>query len=332
MNQIPLISIVVIGRNEGPRLGDCFDAIQRIRFPSEKVEWIYVDSGSRDNSMQIAAEAGARVIPISEGPHSAARARNAGWKSARGTYILFLDGDTLIEPDFIEKSLPELASDNIGVVFGDLKERYPDHSIYHLVMNRDWNGEYGWTDHCGGNALIKRVVLENVNGYDEALIAGEDNEMCVRIRNRGYQILHLNIPMGLHDLNISTFKGYWKRCFRTGYAYAAVSRKFWYCTEKFWFMKSLHNGLKGLLIFLSLFLLILLINKGSWFVAVLVLIGFLTIILRTLCRELRAGIPLKTACLYSWHAHFQHVPIFFGQCFYWFDRLCRRSSDLIEYK
>ncbi len=62
-----LLSIVVIGRNEGDRLTACLESIRRARKMPEPVELIYVDSASADGSPERAAALGATVIVLGHG-------------------------------------------------------------------------------------------------------------------------------------------------------------------------------------------------------------------------------------------------------------------------
>src|ERR1700712_4074219 len=103
----PLVSIVVIGRNEGARLARCIESIRNADFKSSSLELIYVDSASTDDSPHLAAKAGALVLSVVSPHPTAALGRNAGWKAARGEFILFLDGDTILHPAFLRTALEE---------------------------------------------------------------------------------------------------------------------------------------------------------------------------------------------------------------------------------
>ena len=105
----PSISVVVIGRNEGQRLARCLESVRRT--PGLKnTELIYVDSNSKDGSPELAASYGAQVIVLNAQRTTAALGRNAGWRAAKGEFILFLDGDTILHPDFANAALaPMLA-------------------------------------------------------------------------------------------------------------------------------------------------------------------------------------------------------------------------------
>ena len=96
----PALSIVIIGRNEGERLTRCLHSVSLSRGVEGTAELIYVDSASSDGSPQAAGNFDAQVIALHGGIQTAARARNAGWQRASAPYILFLDGDTILNAAF----------------------------------------------------------------------------------------------------------------------------------------------------------------------------------------------------------------------------------------
>ena len=97
----PVLSVVVIGRNEGARLERCLQSIRAMEKPDGEVEIIYVDSASTDGSPQLAESFGAKVIVVQPKRPTAALGRNAGWRAASAPFVLFLDGDTILHPRFV---------------------------------------------------------------------------------------------------------------------------------------------------------------------------------------------------------------------------------------
>jgi glycosyltransferase involved in cell wall biosynthesis len=199
----PDLSVVIIGRNEGARLTRCIESVKAMRAPANGIEILYVDSDSTDGSPDRARALGAQVIVVHPERPSAALGRNAGWRAARAPRILFLDGDTILHPEFVHEASQAFADPQVAVVWGHRRELHPENSIYNRVLDLDWVYPPGPSEFCGGDALMRRDVLEEVNGYDETLIAGEEPEMCRRIRSRGYVIQHLDLAMTRHDLAIT---------------------------------------------------------------------------------------------------------------------------------
>jgi glycosyltransferase involved in cell wall biosynthesis len=241
------LSIVVIGRNEGSRLVRCFQSIQGIQASGTKVETIYVDSGSTDGSPEVAESFGARVIVLKTDRPTAALGRDTGWRNASSDFVLFLDGDTILDPDFPSRALEIITADSkLAAVWGHLREIHPEASIYNRILDLDWIYPVGEVDLCGGNVLMRRHALELAGGYDVTLIAGEEPELCCRIRAHGYRIANIDFPMVGHDLAMTRFRQYWKRSIRTGYAYAEVSRRYRHTENPFWGSERINNLKRGI--------------------------------------------------------------------------------------
>ncbi|MBL8151360.1 MAG: glycosyltransferase [Blastocatellia bacterium] len=327
------LSVVVIGRNEGERLTRCLASLKAINFPSEQLEVIYVDSCSSDNSVEIATQFGATVVKLEPGHLTAAKGRNAGWRIASAAYILFLDGDTILDANFIDRAFKQMQDFNVAVLFGNRREIRPKDSIYNRVLDLDWISPPGSAEFCGGDALIRRSVLKTVGGYDETLIAGEEPDMCRRIRAKGFQILHIDSPMTGHDLAMKSLKQYLKRAFRTGYAYAKVSERFQATELPLWQSESRRNfrhaSVFSTILFLSLTSSIFLHS----FVPLIVFMGmFFALVVRTMLKFRWKTDSRITLLLYSIHSHLQQFPILIGQIGYWWDRRSNQMRGLVEYK
>ena len=333
MSPKPGLSIVVIGRNEGSRLVECLDSIRAATADMGSVELIYVDSASHDGSPERARTRGARVITVQPVRPSAAIGRNAGWRAAGADRVLFLDGDTQLEPGFIESAAAALADPRVAVVWGHRRESRPEASIYNRAMDLDWIYPPGPADFCGGDALMRREVLEAVGGFSEELIAGEEPEMCQRIRARGLTILHLDRPMTRHDLAIGRFSGYWKRAVRAGYAYAEVSQRLKQTAFPLWTREARRNAVHAaVLLILAVVAPVAAVAVGRAWLAIIPLAAVLALMLRSAYKARWKSRDLWTLVCYGVHSHLQQLPIAQGQLAYWWDRWRGRQRFLIEYK
>lgn len=325
-SSFPLVSVVVIGRNEGQRLARCLQSVQASDYPN--LELIYVDSNSTDDSPQQAAALGARVIIVRSARPSAALGRNLGWQSARGGFVLFLDGDTQLHPQFIRRAMQALQQEQVAVVWGHRREMVPTQSWYVRVLDLDWVYPAGISLFCGGDALMRRHVLEQVGGFDDTLIAGEEPELCRRIRQHGYEIQHIDAPMTKHDLAIRSFGAYWKRAFRAGHAYAELANRFKHSEDPLWLGDARRNFLHGGgLLALPVLLLWLSVTQWPWLA-----LAVLLLLLRTTYRCRWKSPDFATRFAYAVHSHFQQIPILFGQLAYLRDRWLGHKRGLIEYK
>jgi len=333
MNNVPVLSVVVIGRNEGARLTRCLQSVLSMRKPEARVEILYVDSDSADDSAERSRKMGVETIELKPYRPCAAIARNVGWKTATSGIIMFLDGDTEISPDFIAKSIDQFSDPRVAVVYGHRREIDARLSVFTRVLDLDWIHPSGPSAFCGGDALIRRSVLEAVDGFDESLIAGEEPELCGRIRSHGWIVLHVDVDMVRHHLGITRFSQYWRRAVRSGYAYAEVSERFRTTNSPLWKREAKHNLVAGSAI-LSLVLggPLLAIGIGSTLPIVAAIAILLTLSIRSAIRSRWKTSDAVTLFLYGLHSHLQQIPILFGQIKYRWQRRRGVVQRLIEYK
>jgi GT2 family glycosyltransferase len=210
---------VVIGRNEGARLAACLDSLSQ-----EVGHVVYVDSGSTDGSPEAARARGAEVIALDLArPFTAARARNAGLAALpEGTeHVQFVDGDCVLRPGWIDVAAAFLdRHPRAAAVAGRLRERYPEASVYNRLCDLEWQARPGRARAVGGIFMARVAAVQGVGAFDPQVIAGEEPELCVRLRRAGWEIHRLEAEMGWHDAAMSRFGQWWRRATRAGYAYA----------------------------------------------------------------------------------------------------------------
>ena len=159
-------------------------------------------------------------------PFTAARARNEGLRKLLLrhpdiAFVQFVDGDCEIVPGWLEAARDYLQDHpKHAVVCGRRRERHPDRSVYNRLCDEEWNTPVGDALSCGGDAMMRAPALQAVGGYRESMIAGEEPELCVRLRQAGWRIHRLDREMTLHDAAITHFSQWWKRTVRSGHAFA----------------------------------------------------------------------------------------------------------------
>lgn len=215
------LAAVVIGRNEGERLIRCLASLKERAAPV-----VYVDSGSTDGSVAVAQAAGAEVVALDiSTPFTAARARNAGLehlKSVSDTRLVqVIDGDCELQDGWVETALSFLEDHpEVAMVAGRLRERFPQATVWNRLADAEWDTPVGETEALGGIAVLRVAAIDAVGGYRESLIAGEEPELCLRLRRAGWQIWRLDAEMALHDIAMTKFSQWWRRARRHGHAVA----------------------------------------------------------------------------------------------------------------
>ncbi|QTD56255.1 glycosyltransferase [Parasphingorhabdus cellanae] len=224
------VGVVVIGRNEGDRLVQCIDSLTLMGLPI-----VYVDSASTDGSPEAARSRGADVLDLDLAtPFTAARARNEGFARLLSIapnidYIQFVDGDCEIEQGWIASATDFLDQrSDVAIVCGRRRERFPDASFYNKICDEEWNTAVGESEACGGDALMRKSSFVAVDGYNGGIIAGEEPELCSRMRTKNMRIWRIDQPMTVHDADMHHFRQWWLRAIRSGFGYAQV----WWTTRK----------------------------------------------------------------------------------------------------
>jgi GT2 family glycosyltransferase len=316
------IGVVIIGVNVERYLADCIRSVQSADYPRKLLKIVYVDGGSRDASVRVANEfEGVQVIELNDRHPTPGRGRNAGWKHLAAPLIQFMDADTVLDPDWFQRACAALDDSNPAVC-GHRRERYPQKNVYHRFTEMEWHYETGPCRYFGGEVLVRRSVLETTGGFDEDLVAGEDPELSYRIRQNGWQILRIDAPMSIHDINMTTFRQYLKRAFRSGYAYAEIALRFIRNPEKLWLKESIRILVKALLPICLVITGILSGNTG-WGI----LLGVL-ILVRPLFNlgRLKRGSrqPWRYVLLYAGHTALVVYPQFWGMMRYFWGRATGR--------
>lgn len=321
------IGVVVIGRNEGARLERCLASLIG---SAEQV--VYVDSGSSDGSAQRAAALGAEVLALDMAqPFTAARARNEGFTRLQMVlpglrWVQFVDGDCEVVPGWLGSAQAFLlAHPQVAVVCGRRRERFPQASIYNLLCDLEWDTPTGEARACGGDALMRAEAFSAVGGYRAGLIAGEEPELCVRLRAAGWKVWRLGEEMTLHDAAMTRFGQWWRRSLRAGHAYAEGVFLHGAPPERHWLRESRRAWLWGLGI--PLLIVLACAALGPW--ALLLALVYPLQVLRLARRGARS---LRENTLQALFLVLGKFPEMLGQLKFWWQRLRAGQSTLIEYK
>ncbi|MEO9483761.1 MAG: glycosyltransferase [Ekhidna sp.] len=194
MNQLPLVSVVCLCHNHLSYLREAIRSVLTQSYPT--VELIVVDDGSTDGSKEMIKafikNKNIQYIDIPS-PIGNCAAFNLGFKKTKGDYIIDLAADDLLFPERILKGVNTFLNSNAGVTFcdvlnvdengvelgthfkrshaGELQEAVPEGDVYIDLIKRYFISPPGM--------MMKREVLEKLNGYDESL-SYEDFDFWIR--------------------------------------------------------------------------------------------------------------------------------------------------------
>lgn len=322
----PVVDAVVIGRNEGGRLAACLASLT-----GQVRRLVYVDSGSTDGSQALARGAGAIVVALDlSRPFTAARARNAGVlaltaEGAEPDYVQFVDGDCEVVPGWVARGLQGFR-DHPGavVICGRRRERHPEASVYNRFCDREWNTPVGEALACGGDALMRLQDFHAVRGYREDLIAGEEPELCQRLRRAGGQIWRIDAEMTLHDAAMTRVSQWWRRMKRAGHAFAEGAALHGRGPDRHWRRETARALVWGALLPV-LVMLAGLIHPAFWLAGLIWPLQMLRLGFRWR-HEGRAGTEAAVLTVLG------KLPEALGALGYLRDRVLRRRRGLIEYK
>jgi GT2 family glycosyltransferase len=324
------LGIVIIGRNEGERLRRALNsAIGR------GYTVIYVDSGSTDGSIELAQTMGAHVASLDlSRPFTMARGRNLGFSrllelEPAVRFVQFMDGDCELVEGWLEQAKKVIEEHpEAAIICGRRRERDMDRSIYNRLADLDWDTPLGVIKYSGGDTVMRVEAFRRVGGYISDLIAGEDPEICVRLRQHGWTILRIDADMTLHDMAMTRFSQWWRRCIRTGFAYGDCMRLHGRPPERFYVRDVRSIWLWGA----ALPLIIVVLAWPTQGASFALLFGYFVLYWRVRRYASGRGWAPSIARLYSLSCVLAKFPMLIGLMSYWFRRIARRPKQLIEYK
>ncbi|PSN11979.1 glycosyl transferase [filamentous cyanobacterium CCT1] len=327
------IGVVTIGRNEGERLIRCLTSLQAGVPTGSPI--VYVDSGSTDGSVARAREMGINVVELDMTvPFTMARGRNTGLQylveNFPGlTYVQFVDGDCELLPGWIEQAVTALGrADDLAIICGRRRERFPEASTYNRLADMEWNTPVGEAKACGGDMLARVEAIKSVGGYNPKMICGEEPEMCIRLRQKGWRIQRIDADMTLHDAAMTRFGQWWKRSIRGGWAVAEGKAMYGDSSEAYMVKENKSGWLWGVII-PAVALGLAWPTRG---LSLLLLLGYLVLAWRIYKYRRGQGDLPGHARTYAFFCTLSKFPQALGQGRYWLNRWRNKPATLIEYK
>ncbi|MGB3512839.1 MAG: glycosyltransferase family A protein [Microcoleaceae cyanobacterium] len=321
----------MIGRNEGDRLIRSLESVVDNVRPV-----VYVDSGSTDGSCEEARKRGVEVVDLDLSiPFTAARARNAGFermceKYPEVEYVQFIDGDCEVVEGWLEAAAETLdANPEVVAVCGWRRERYPENSVYNRICDVEWRlGPTGMILNFAGDVMIRSEALAKIGGYDNQMIAFEEGELCVRLRQAGGILLRIDKNCTLHDADMHSVWQWWKRAKRCGYGLAQISYVYGTSTESHFVNSILRIWLWGIM----MPIVALALAVPSYGISLLAFGRYPAAMWREISRKQKAGYSRTESVAWGISAPMAAIPGAFGMIQFYLDRLSNKEHKIIEYK
>ena len=214
------VSLVIPGRNCERTIRQCLSAVAPLVDNSRLHEIIFVDDGSTDRTAEIVAEFPVTRLPgAGRGPGAA---RNLGWRRAQHAYIWFVDADCVAEADALDHLLAHMDDSKVAAVSGSYGIMNPESLLASLIheeiitRHRAMSSDVNFL--ATFNVVYRRAVLEEVGGFNERFLKGQDAELSFRVLAAGYglrfaldsRVKHFHETSWLAYLKTQRQQGFWR--------------------------------------------------------------------------------------------------------------------------
>lgn len=174
-------SIIIPCYNHGRYLAEALDSVLAQTY--DCWEAIVVNDGSTDNSSDIAAEycrKDSRIRLINQSNHGLPKTRNRAVSVASGKYLMFLDSDNKMAPDYIKTGVEYMETHPDCTLFCSTIEYFGGtEGIYELHYTGYANLLLGNSIDCA--CIVRKTDFDSVGGFDESIIGLEDWELFIRM-------------------------------------------------------------------------------------------------------------------------------------------------------
>jgi glycosyltransferase involved in cell wall biosynthesis len=222
---MPEISVVVPVRDGASSIPALLESLRQQEFDADRFEVVVVDNASRDNTAQVAASFGARVV--AEPTPSRSLARNAGARAAVADVLAFIDADCVASPRWLAELLK--CRGRAPLIAGpvEIATREPPNIIERFESFWRFDQEswvkHGWA--ATANLMVERSAFEAVGGLDSAYRhIGEDVDFCLRAGRAGLPLEFCSSAVVWHEAE-QELGPVLRRAFFHGYSSAQVLRR-----------------------------------------------------------------------------------------------------------
>jgi GT2 family glycosyltransferase len=233
MSKWPTVTVIVLNYNGLEHLKECFSSLARIDYPAERVELMLVDNASTDGSVEYIQTNYPQVQLVrSEENIGFGSGNNLGAREATGQYIVFLNNDMWVDPQFVRGLVRAIQNDPEAVCAGAKILNWDGSQFdfagaaahfagyaYQVGMGKPFDPDR-FTEvrpilfACGGAMMIDRQVFLDVGGFDDDyFIYYEDLDLGWRLWILGYKVVFAPdaVVNHRHHGTMESFSDYRKR-------------------------------------------------------------------------------------------------------------------------
>lgn len=191
--KLPLVSVITPSYNQGAFLRDAIESVLAQDYP--QIEYIVVDGGSTDCSLDILAEYADRLTYVSEPDHGQSDAINKGFAMAHGEIVAWLNSDDVYEPGCISTAVDALrAHPDVALVYGDgyiIDKNGRKERVFEYTQPFDlWSLVHIWDYIMQPTTFFRKKAMDEVGGLNEELNWVMDWDLWIRLA-RKYDVLYL---------------------------------------------------------------------------------------------------------------------------------------------
>ncbi|MDG5815009.1 glycosyltransferase family 2 protein [Chitinispirillales bacterium ANBcel5] len=209
-NNLPLVSLLILNWNGEDLLEECIDSLRKTEYCA--IEIIIVDNASTDKSVEIISQYKDIRLVVNSTNLGYSAGNNVGFQHARGKYVVTLNNDMIVEPNWLNSPIKFLEKNpGIGVISCRQMNYYCREKIdglYHTIKadlslmpygfkttfnsNMTLTSKPGYVISAnGGSAIIRKSLIDQLGGFDPDFFAYmEETDFCLRAFLHGWKCLY----------------------------------------------------------------------------------------------------------------------------------------------
>lgn len=220
--ELPLaISIIVVNYNGKDYLEECFNSVNDLDYPMDRLEVILVDNASTDGSVEYVKEnfPNVRILQLDKN-YGFCKPNNEGVTIARGEYVVLLNNDTVVDKKWLSELVKGVVNDKDVVSCASKMFLYENRNLINTAGGKitiigggfykgygDKDGEkynkFEYTGFgCGAGVLVRKDFFEKIGGFDEDYFAScEEHDLGWKCWLFGHKVLYVPTAVMYHKVS-----------------------------------------------------------------------------------------------------------------------------------